>query len=694
LISKFGSWVIAVLLAVWLIVSWLSGNLRFKVFRSRRSRAIAAMSAILLASALAHGQGTLMQLPPLTTSLGQPIAGATISVFTTTGNLPNLVCASPVTVFKDVALSIPFTTLTTDGAGNYPFFIQPTANPYGLIVSGAGTATSQCYGFSAPIPPTGSPTFTNLTVTGALTASCPKNLGGVQYACNYVVGSTTCGVQEAYNALPATGGKIVLQLGNCSAAGWPVNIQKPVVIEGQGMGGPNDPGTNANVVAGSSLTNTSTGNSFFVISLGAGTSLEGVTFKDFAMIGNKAVGGATAGDCVDVNGGGVSQQVRAISFQNLQCNQPKGSGFVIKDNAFMINFLNVHVDQSGSHCYVLKDGVNSGVNSQIHFLQSTGDLCGGNNASSNPGTADGWNISGSTSRTLDIIASTLADSNNGINVVVGAINTNVHVTNSDFETNTTCDISLNDGFGHVIIGSTIFGTTVGARGICTAMPAGAAVQPNQLLMFGNNINGHTVQDVTIGANQKTGFILPQSANNYSYSDASGHVVKMDVNQFGALSITAGEVTPAASGTTLSGDPAAPWSTVNTFAASLSEFTAPSGTSGKDICYGDSTAHAMECSYNNGVFFRIPQVIGSGAAAMTTAGITTGACGTTVTVAATGVLTTDTINTARNAAATIGNGGGLTLNAWPTAGNVNFNYCNSAAGTITPTAMTINWNVTR
>jgi hypothetical protein len=66
----------------------------------------------------------------------------------------------------------------------------------------------------------------------------------------------------------------------------------------------------------------------------------------------------------------------------------------------------------------------------------------------------------------------------------------------------------------------------------------------------------------------------------------------------------------------------------------------------------------------------------------------------VTVGATGVLTTDTIDFARNAAATIGNGGGLTLNAWPTAGNVNFNYCNSAAGTITPTAMTVNWSVRR
>jgi hypothetical protein len=124
--------------------------------------------------------------------------------------------------------------------------------------------------------------------------------------------------------------------------------------------------------------------------------------------------------------------------------------------------------------------------------------------------------------------------------------------------------------------------------------------------------------------------------------------------------------------------------------------APSGVAAAGVagCYADSTANVMKCSYNNGSFFPIPQTIASGTAAMTTAGILTGACGTTVTVAATGVLTTDVIDVTRNAAATIGNGGGLTLNAWPTAGNVNFNYCNSSGGTITPTAMTINWRVAR
>lgn len=82
-------------------------------------------------------------------------------------------------------------------------------------------------------------------------------------------------------------------------------------------------------------------------------------------------------------------------------------------------------------------------------------------------------------------------------------------------------------------------------------------------------------------------------------------------------------------------------------------------------------------------------VASGTATMTTAAITAGNCGTTVTVAATNVLTTDTITWAFNAAPAGSNSG---LVAWPTAGNVNFAYCPNSAET--PAAATINWKVIR
>lgn len=90
---------------------------------------------------------------------------------------------------------------------------------------------------------------------------------------------------------------------------------------------------------------------------------------------------------------------------------------------------------------------------------------------------------------------------------------------------------------------------------------------------------------------------------------------------------------------------------------------------------------------------LPLKIASGTATMTTASIGTLACGTTVTVAASGVLTTDSIIFSFNAAPAA-NPGELQVNSWPTANNVNFNYCNPTAGSVTPTAATLNWRVVR
>ena len=88
-------------------------------------------------------------------------------------------------------------------------------------------------------------------------------------------------------------------------------------------------------------------------------------------------------------------------------------------------------------------------------------------------------------------------------------------------------------------------------------------------------------------------------------------------------------------------------------------------------------------------------IASGTATMPTAAIASGACGITVTVSASGVQTTDTIETAFNAAVGANPGRMLILQKWVTANNVNFVYCNPTAGSITPSAATIiNWRVVR
>jgi hypothetical protein len=116
-------------------------------------------------------------------------------------------------------------------------------------------------------------------------------------------------------------------------------------------------------------------------------------------------------------------------------------------------------------------------------------------------------------------------------------------------------------------------------------------------------------------------------------------------------------------------------------------------SGQDRCYGDNSAHGIKCSYNAGAMMGLPLIPNFGGATMTTAAIAAGSCGTTVTVAAPNVTTGDSIEWAFNAAPAA-NPAQLVVSAWPTSGNVNFQYCNSSAGSITPNAATLNWRVVR
>ena len=95
-----------------------------------------------------------------------------------------------------------------------------------------------------------------------------------------------------------------------------------------------------------------------------------------------------------------------------------------------------------------------------------------------------------------------------------------------------------------------------------------------------------------------------------------------------------------------------------------------------------------------------QTIASGTAALGTSAIASTACATVVTVAATGVAATDVISFTPNASIKAVTGytpattGGLSITAYPTSGNVNFDVCNWASGSLTPGAVTLNWRVSR
>ncbi len=107
----------------------------------------------------------------------------------------------------------------------------------------------------------------------------------------------------------------------------------------------------------------------------------------------------------------------------------------------------------------------------------------------------------------------------------------------------------------------------------------------------------------------------------------------------------------------------------------------------------ATCHLL--TWINGV-----TTVASGTAAMGTGAIASATCDTVVTVAATGVVTTDTLTASFNGDPTAVTGytpstsGMLTIIPYPTAGDVNFKVCNNTSASITPGAITLNWRVSR
>ena len=127
-----------------------------------------------------------------------------------------------------------------------------------------------------------------------------------------------------------------------------------------------------------------------------------------------------------------------------------------------------------------------------------------------------------------------------------------------------------------------------------------------------------------------------------------------------------------------------------------ETTAPGANTGYDICYGDSTAHAVKCNYNNTTFFAQTQTIGTGN--VTTAGtaVNTLTCQAQTGITVTGAATTDNVVANIGAALPATWQTGIVLSAHVTATNtVTVYLCNpTATASITPAATQVNVRVTR
>jgi hypothetical protein len=120
-------------------------------------------------------------------------------------------------------------------------------------------------------------------------------------------------------------------------------------------------------------------------------------------------------------------------------------------------------------------------------------------------------------------------------------------------------------------------------------------------------------------------------------------------------------------------------------------------------YYNLTSNALRVYTSSGTWSAVggasaTQTIASGTAALGTSAISSNTAATVVTVAATGVLTTDTIMADFNQDPTAITGyipgTMLTIVKYPTVDNVNFKVVNNTASSITPSPVTLNWRVVR
>jgi hypothetical protein len=227
--------------------------------------------------------------------------------------------------------------------------------------------------------------------------------------------------------------------------------------------------------------------------------------------------------------------------------------------------------------------------------------------------------------------------------------------------------------------------TAVTSGVCTAWAPGAASTMNFSGALSGDVTG-TQTATSVG--KINGAPVPAGAAVLGTNSSGQPVAAVTTGSGSAVLATSPTLTTPALGT--------PSAVVLTNATGL---PLASGVTGTLPTSNGGTGNTA-LTFPNGTA-TITQTIASGTATLGTSAIASGVCASTVTATATGAATTDTLAADFNASPTAYTGYGvsatgavLTIYKWVTSNTVNFAVCNSTGASITPSAATLNWRVTR
>lgn len=232
------------------------------------------------------------------------------------------------------------------------------------------------------------------------------------------------------------------------------------------------------------------------------------------------------------------------------------------------------------------------------------------------------------------------------------------------------------------------GTSTGGSAITTSGTVTAA--------FGGRVNATTSD--TIVAGDCGAVIYESSASNVAVAIAQAGTTGFGANTFFQVcDIAAGTTTITPTTSTIGGAATLVISAGSAAHPSCASFRSD-GTNYTllDVVPGTNVPAALGVALS--AAGGLTGTIANGTATIPATAVGAGTCGSAVTVSATNVATTDVVAAGFAADPTATTGflptAMLTIVPYPTSGNVNFKACNLTASSITPTATTINWRVTR